>query len=341
MHHNPAKNVLFIDQPLEAIAARMKFKPEEVRLILARAQGKMLAARLKRPTPVVDATIYSSWNGMMISALLEAYKVLGKKTVRDRALMTLDLLLAKCFDAQKGMFHSLVNGRAEIEGLLDDQVFMATAALDAFEVTGEVRYFEMSLGLLETAIRRFWDDEGGGFFDTAKDLGERQGTLGMKRKPFQDTPTPGGNPAAALLLDRLARLADRPEYRAKSETILGLLAGKAGDYGMFAATYGLALANHLRGSVEVVVVGETADARTRSLIETAHATPRAGKSVLSFTPAQVKSGALPAGLRATLPHLPLDGQPVALVCEGTRCQPPANTPEELAKALQPSVSDSR
>ena len=333
MHHNPAKNVLFIDQPIEAIAARLSLKPEEVRLILARAKGKLLEARAKRPTPVVDKTIYASWNGMMISALLEAYKILGLEGARDRALMALDFLLSKSYDPDKGMFHSLVNGKAEIEGLLDDQIFFATALVDAFEVTGENRYFETALALVETTIRRCWDDEGGGFFDTAQDLGARQGALGMKRKPFQDTPTPGGNSAAALLLDRLATLADKPDYRAKAETILGLLAGKAADYGMFAATYGLALANHLRAPVEVVIVGDPLDARTRGLLQTAHATPRAGKSVLSFSAAQVTSAALPKGLQATLPNLPMDGEPVALVCQGTSCQPPIKSPEALAKAL--------
>jgi hypothetical protein len=333
MHHNPAKNVLFIDQPVEAVAARMNLSAQEAGKLLARARSKMLAARLKRPTPVVDTTIYASWNGMMISALLETWQILGIEAVRDRALMTLDLLLATCYKPSKGIYHSLVSGKAEIEGLLDDQIFVATAALDAFEVTGELRYFETALQLTQTAIERFWDDQDGGFFDTAKDLSERQGALGMKRKPFQDTPTPGGNPAAALLLDRLARLAGKPDYRAKAETILGLLAGKAGDYGLFAATYGLALAHHLRAPAEVVIVGDPLDARMRGLVQTALATPRAGKSVFSFTPAQVKSGALPEGLRQTLAGLPLDGEPVALVCTGSSCQPPVRSAEELAKTI--------
>ena len=45
MHHSPAKNVLFIDQPIAAIAARLKLEPEEVKRILAVAKAKMLAAR--------------------------------------------------------------------------------------------------------------------------------------------------------------------------------------------------------------------------------------------------------------------------------------------------------
>ena len=338
MHHNPAKNVLFIDQPVEAIAARLGLKAEEVRLTLARAKGKMLEARAKRPTPVVDESIYASWNGMMISALLEAYKVLGLEGARDRALMALDLLLEKSYDPQRGMHHSLVDGKSEVEGLLDDQVFMAAALLDAFEVTGKHRYYETALALMETAIRRFWDEQVGGFFDTAPDLGARQGTLGMKRKPFQDSPTPAGNSVAALVLDRLATLADRPDYRTKAETIVNLLAAKAGDYGLFAATYGLALANHLRAPVEVVVIGDSTDGRTRALLRVAYETLRAGKSVLFFAPEAVKTSSLPKGLAATLPNLPPAGEPLALVCVGTSCQPPFKSPEALAQALNVATS---
>ncbi len=353
MHHNPAKNVLFIDQPITAIAARLGLKPPEVESALARAREKLLAARARRPTPFVDQTLYASWNGMMISAVLEAYQVLDLPGARDRALMTLDLLLAKAYDPAKGMAHCILRLPTE-EGdasrvstlefrvsnfdLLDDQVFMTIALLDAFEVTGARAYFDRALELMETTLRRFWDDEAGGFFDTAKDSTARQGSLTMARKPFQDSPTPAGNPLGALALDRLAALAGRADFRAKAEAVLALFAPKAGEYGLFAATYGLALAQHLRPPVEIVVVGESEDERTRSLLRAAYQAPRAGRRVLAFSPETVKSRDLPAGLAATLPHLPLADRPLALVCFGTSCQPPVETPEALTSNLQSAKS---
>ena len=48
MHHNPAKNVLFIDQPLSAIAARMKLDEPKVAELLASARRKMADARARR-----------------------------------------------------------------------------------------------------------------------------------------------------------------------------------------------------------------------------------------------------------------------------------------------------
>ena len=337
MHHNPAKNVLFIDQPFEAIGGRTNRTPAEVREILGRAKSKMLEARARRPTPFVDKTIYASWNGMMISALLEAYRTLGLEGARDRALQTLDLLLAKSYDPQKGMYHSLMDGQARIEGLLDDQIFVTAALLDAYEVTGARRHFDRALELTETTLRRFWDDREGGFFDTARDLECRQGRLEVAHKPFQDSPTPSGNSMAILVLDRLAVLADRPDLREKAEAILNLFAAKATEYGLFAATYGMALSHHLRAPLEVVVIGRASDERTRALLQAAHRALRAGKRVLAFDPEEVNPGNLPKGLAATLPNVPLDGVPVALVCSGATCQPPVQSPEALAEALKAEV----
>jgi uncharacterized protein YyaL (SSP411 family) len=333
MQHNPAKNVLFVDQPLEAIAARLELKPEEVVEILTSAKAKLREARAKRPTPFVDKTIYASWNGMMISALLEAFKTLGLADARDRALATLDLLLAKAYDPERGMYHSLVNGQAGVEGLLDDQVFMVAALLDAYEITGAHIYFDRALQLMEITLRRFWDEQGGGFFDAARDLNDRLGNLTMLRKPFQDSPTSAGNSVAVLVLDRLAGLADRPDFRAKAEKTLALFASKATEYGLFASTYGLALLSHLESPLEVVVVGEPKDERTSELLTTAYRTPRAHKRVFAFPPAVLKNGELPPGLAATLPNLPLADTPLALVCVGSSCLPPVNTAQKLKAVL--------
>jgi hypothetical protein len=211
---------------------------------------------------------------------------------------------------------------------------MIAALLDAFEVTGRRAYFDYALELMETAIRRFWDEEAGGFFDAAKDLDGRHGSLTMTRKPFQDSPTAAGNSLAVLVLDRLATLADRPDFREKAEATLALFASKAADCGLFAATYGLALLNHLRSPVEIVVVGRADDERTEQLLKAAYQAPRACKRVLTFEPQAVNSRELPAGLASTLPNLPVEGVPMAIVCEGTTCHPPVQSPEALREALE-------
>src|SRR5579862_6119076 len=77
MHHNPAKNVLYVRASVEEIAGRMNLSAERVREMLAVAKQKMYAARLQRPTPYVDKTVYVGWNSLCVSAYLEAAKVLN------------------------------------------------------------------------------------------------------------------------------------------------------------------------------------------------------------------------------------------------------------------------
>src|SRR5947209_1644154 len=68
MHHNPAKNVLYVRASLDEISARMKLSLDRVGELLESAKRKMYAARLQRPTPFVDKTVYVGWNSLSVSA---------------------------------------------------------------------------------------------------------------------------------------------------------------------------------------------------------------------------------------------------------------------------------
>ena len=74
MHHNPEKNVLYVRAPVEEIAKRLSLTAERVIALLESSRQKMYAARLQRPTPYVDKTIYAGWNSLSVSAYLGACK---------------------------------------------------------------------------------------------------------------------------------------------------------------------------------------------------------------------------------------------------------------------------
>src|SRR5580692_2788764 len=62
MHHNPAKNVLHLKQPLDVVAARAGKTNTQAADLLFAARARLLAARAERSTPFIHTTIYSSWN---------------------------------------------------------------------------------------------------------------------------------------------------------------------------------------------------------------------------------------------------------------------------------------
>jgi uncharacterized protein len=345
MHHDPAKNVLWLARTPEEIAHQLRMAEPDVRLMIARAKGKMLATRLERPTPTIDKTVYVSWNAMFISAFLEAARVLRRADCREFALKTLDRILDKAWDPTRGFAHRLEDGAAtgaaqpRLDGMLDDQVFIAAALLDAYEATLERRYFDAAERVMQLTIEKYVDADAGGFFDRSSDAAPLQG-LNMRRKPVQDSPTPGTNAVAAIVLGRLDGFTGKAMYRDAAEKTLEAFAGLAPEYGLFAATYGLAALLHVRRPLQVVITGAAGDAQAAALEETALGVYRFGMAVLRVTPQSSDAAGLAPALRETVPHLRMD-VPQALVCAGTMCHPPVTTASELKKLLAEAAAGSQ
>jgi len=338
MHHNHAKNVLWIARSVEEVAAMIGggTQVSAVAAILSRAKEKLLAARLARPTPFVDTTMYVAWNAMYISAYLEAASVLGGETgaaCRAFALKTLDRLLSEAWSDARGFAHRM--GGARLDGSLDDQIFAGIALLDAYEATLDPKYFAAATRAADFAIAEYDDVDGGGFFDRASGA-PPMGGLEVRRKPLQDSPTPGANSCAAILLDRLHGYTGDARYRDRAKATLEAFAGIAPQFGIHAASYGLAALLHARGPLEVVITGRADDPQAAALESAANSVFRFGKAVLRVTPERLASpNALPPALAETLPHLRADVAQ-ALVCEGMSCRPPVTDPAALIALLTPA-----
>jgi uncharacterized protein YyaL (SSP411 family) len=341
MHHNPEKNVLYVRAPLEEIAKRLGLTLERTQVLLESARQKMYAARLQRPTPYVDKTVYVGWNSLCVSAYLEAAKVLALEPARHFALRSLDRILAEAWRPETGLQHVVAYSdpaaeRREVPGLLDDYAFTAVACMDAYEATSDLNYFNFAERIADKMRDRFFDPVSGGFFDSAGLADGSQkplGVLGTRRKPFQDSPTPAGNSVAAIALVRLHAYTNRQSYRDQAEQTLQLLAGLAGKFGIFAATYGIAAVHFSHPHTQIVVIGE--DDLAEQLFTAAASVFRFDKAVLKLTANGAVPQNLPAALAETIPHLPGidEGKSVAVVCSGFSCQPPTSNLEQLRQTL--------
>jgi len=337
MHHNPAKNVLYQRAPVAEIATRLKLSTERVLELLRSAKQKMYAARLERPTPYVDKTVYVSWNALCISAYLKAASVLGLDDARRFGLLSLDRILAEAWTPENGLKHVIAYSDAnaatrDTAGFLDDYAFTAIACLDAYEATADLSYFRVARQITDQMIARFYDSVSGGFFD-AESKPDSLGVLNTARKPFQDSPTPAGNSMAVIVLLRMHGYTDEPGYREKAEQTLELLAGAAGQYGLFAATYGIAAAHFSVPHTRIVIVGE--DETAAELYSQAVASSVFGRSVLRLKFCQAVAQNLPPSLAATIPQIPAVqlGKTIAVVCSGSSCKPPVHSAEQLSKLI--------
>ena len=225
----------------------------------------------------------------------------------------------------------------EVAGLLDDYAFTALACLDAYEATADLSYFKLAQSITDEMIAKFHDAIDGGFFDSERAPGGKSlGVLATPRKPLQDSPTPAGNPMAAIALIRLHHYTGDATYRDRAERTLAAFAGLAEQFGIFAATYGIAVAHFLGNPIQVVIIAGDDSETANQLRAAATAAFAFHKSTLLLTANEAMAENLPPTLAATIPHLPQlkSGRSFAVLCSGSSCQPPVTDAAELSRQLE-------
>jgi len=308
MHHDPSRNVLWVARDLAAIAQELQMPESKVAQLLESAKRKLKRVRDARTAPAVDRAVYTSWNAMLAEALLEAAAILGRRDCSDAALRALDRLWSSAQDQDGHLLH-----RAGLQAppLLDDQVQAASAAIAAYEFTGQAVWLDRARGLADLVLRRFADPQGG-FRDSAGDSGA--GLLAQPATPIQDAPTPASNAVAALVFLRLGAILENEAYRAAGERTLGAFAGAA-ELGVFAATWLRGLDFLLNRECRIVV----ADTTTNGSLVTA--------ALAAYRPRRVV-------VHSAMSPVPGRAAPVALVCAGTVCAAPVSDGGSLRATLE-------
>jgi uncharacterized protein YyaL (SSP411 family) len=235
MHHDPAKRVLYLDKSPEDVAKMMEMDVETVNGIIERGKKKLLAARETRIKPIIDTALYSSLNGMYISAFLKAYRVLKDEEMKGFALKSLEKILTINTD-DDNLLHT-----PGVKGLLDDHIHLIDALVSAYEVTGVESYLGNADLLMSRSIELFWDEDEGGFFDTDEEV------LGTRLKGIEDIPQPSANSIAIILLLKLAFMRDKAEYRTFAEKALKVFSSWGQAMGVHGGYYFSALEMYYNG----------------------------------------------------------------------------------------------
>jgi uncharacterized protein YyaL (SSP411 family) len=326
MHHDPRRNVLWNAESIDEVASDLHLAPERVRRLLRDGASRLRDARARRSPPFVDPTLYTGWNGMMIAAVLGAAALLDRPALRSYALRSLERFFAAATSAERGIELPHAIG-SSVTGILDDQVQMARAAIDAFQATGAAAWLERAASVMEQVWAAYRAGESGGLRDTRRG-GVGEGLLSQELVPVQDTPTPSPNGTAAIVLARLAEVTGKPAWRSRCDELLATIAGSASELSIYGATLLRGIDWAVMPVTHVAIVGVD-DTVAGELLRVAQATYRPRKVIRRLAPGRVPQD-LPDALAAML-----DGaSPRAYVCAGTQCAAPAATPEELASVLR-------
>jgi uncharacterized protein YyaL (SSP411 family)/aryl-alcohol dehydrogenase-like predicted oxidoreductase len=310
--------------PLETVAKELNLTVDELYETIHRVRPLLYRARQERVPPGLDDKIITAWNGMVISAMAEAGRVLGISRYIDGAMRAADFLLLVHRTSQGTLLRTSRQGRAHLDGVLEDYAYLAEGLIDLYEASGQEQYLTAALQFGARMVESFRDEDQGGFYTTAK----THEALIIRAREGADGATPSGNAVAVSALARLSFHYDRQDLR---EAAIGGIRA----YGRQMVRYPRAFAKSLavvdllaEGPTELAFVGASNDPRLEAL-------QLAVRGV--FLPHRVIASSDGTGSPSNHPLLAgkglVEGKAALYICRNFSCQRPLTDPLEVAEAL--------
>jgi uncharacterized protein len=319
------KNILHVAQDAQKVADQAHVSLEMLQESLKRSRKALFQVREQRVKPGRDEKILTSWNGLMLRSFAEAARHLERADYLQVATRNAEFLRRELLRDGR-LLRTYKDGRAHLNGFLEDYAFLADGLLALYEASFEPRWFTEARRLMDSAIALFADEQNGGFFDTGSDAQ----ALVSRPKEIMDNAIPSGNSVATEVLLRLAAFTGEEQYRQRADDYLRPLADIMVQHPQAFGHLLGALDFALSPVKEFAILGEPQQADTRALL---------GVINSRYLPNSVLACAAPANMEAIqvvplLADRPLkDGKATAYVCQNFACLAPVNTAEELESLL--------
>ncbi|MGN1100801.1 MAG: thioredoxin domain-containing protein [Huintestinicola sp.] len=186
---------------------------------------KLYDYRKKRTPLHLDDKILVSWNSLMITAFSVLYRVSHNEEYLQAAKKAQDFTENNLCSGMQ-LYTSYRDGKRSEKGFLDDYAFYIAALIELYNSTLEKGYLDKAEQFCEEAVKRFYDNENGGFF-----LCEAHSSdLFMNPKETYDGAMPGGNSVMAYDLVRLYQLTEKERYHDLAKKQLAFMSAHAQDY---------------------------------------------------------------------------------------------------------------
>jgi len=326
------KNILHVAVPANEFAEEEGLTADELEARLRVMRQKLLEERAKRPIPGVDDKILADWNGLAISAFALGYQAFGQEAYRDAAEKAARFVLGEMWSPEQGLLHAHRAGRSHTPAYLDDYAFMLQGVIDLYEATFDIGWVGWAHRIAGMMIGRFWDAEGGGFFQAPAG----QGDLLVRIKRPYDGALPSGNGMAALGLMRLAALTGRADYYDRAEQTLGAFRGPIERLPTSLGSLLLATDFHVGPVEEIAILGTAGSRDTKDLLSAARGSFAPDKVIAWTDPDDAGAGARQEAIPFLEGRAKQDGRATAYVCENRACREPLT----VAAALKSLIAQS-
>ncbi len=280
---------------------------------------KLLAARATRTPPARDDKVVTAWNGLAVAALAEIGVVHRRPELVAAAHRCAELVWNLHWTGDRLLRMSRDGAAGSAHGVLEDYAATVEGWLLLYQASGDERWFDRALVVLDAALARFADGSGA-YFDTGSDAEQ----LVRRPQEWTDNATPCGQSALASAALMASALGGSPTHRDAAERLLAAAARLTTTAPRFAGWWLAVAEAWVDGPREVAVVGEPGAVRD-ALVEAAWSWPAPGRVVAVGASEDDRVGLLRGRS---------GGTPLAWVCRDFRCDLPTDEPDRVAQLLR-------
>lgn len=249
----------------------------------------------------LDDKILTSWNGLMIAAMCQLYRITGEMRYLEAAQRAQSFMEDKLCE-NGTLFVSWREGKHSEKGFLDDYANEIFALLALYHATLEKNYLNKATQFLKKAVSEFYDEANGGFYL----YGTENEQLILRPKETYDGAIPSGN---SMMLYNLVSLYDLTEEMWLEELVkkqLEFMSAKAGDYPAGYAMFLTAFLEYQDPGMKVTIVAKNLDD-------------------LKQVPCKLPLNAIVRILEDPTKEYPLkNDRTTYFVCKGRSCMPASN-----------------
>ena len=277
----------------------------------------LIKARDKRSMPNIDDKILTSWNGLMINAFIDAYRVFKDKDFLDVASSSAEFIVKNMKKTDGGLYHSHKDGKSKINGYLEDYAASIQAFLNLYENTLDEKWLNTSNDLMKYTYKNFFNAETNMFYFTSK-LDDK---LISRTVEFRDNVIPSSNSIMANNLFKLSHYFDNKKYLNSSQQMVNNIKDQIELYpGGFSNWMNLIL-NINKNFYEIAVVGNKAIEKIKELNE-------------NYLPNKIIIGSLESNPLPLLKNRFVEGETYIYVCVNKACKMPVKTVKEALKLIE-------
>jgi uncharacterized protein YyaL (SSP411 family) len=253
-------NILFQTQSYHSLAEVEGLSEAAYLNRLNKLKAKLLEVRNKRIYPGLDDKVLSSWNGLMISGLVQAYLATGEKKAKLLALNNGEFLLTKMI--KDGMlFRSYKNGKAYTPAFLEDYAAVIRAFISLYQLDFDSKWILKAKELADKVLEQFYDESDGFFFFN----NPKAEKLIANKKELFDNVIPASNSMMARNLQDLGLYFYEDRVMNISEKMLGVMKKLIITEPGFLCNWASLYLSSLVPKAEVAIVGKDAKEKAKML----------------------------------------------------------------------------